>query len=71
MQCTTTHARFLRRPEVIRRTGLSRSYLVELEAKGRFPKRVKLSDRASAWIEAEVVEWMESRIAARDAQVRA
>ena len=31
---------------------------------GRFPKPLKLGDRASAWVESEVAEWVYSRIRA-------
>jgi prophage regulatory protein len=33
---------------------------------GKFPKQVKLSERTAAWIESEVVSFMDSRIANRD-----
>ena len=72
MQDTTNNApRFLRRPEVCARTGLSRSYLFDLEAQGRFPARVKLSERTAAWVESEVSAWIEARIAERDARLAA
>ena len=63
----TTAPRFLRRHEVCARTGLSRSYLFDLEAQGRFPARVKLSERTPVWVESEISAWIESRIAERDA----
>ena len=56
--------RFLRLPEVLARTGLSRSTIhVRLE-QGRFPRPVSLGGRAVGWIEAEVDEWIRQRIAA-------
>jgi prophage regulatory protein len=33
-----------------------------LIAKGEFPKQIKLSERASAWIEHEVLEWLDNCI---------
>lgn len=60
--------RLIRLPEVQARTGLSRSHLYALEALGEFPRRLKLSIRATAWSEAEVFAWIKSRIAARDAK---
>jgi prophage regulatory protein len=36
-------------------------------ADGRFPKPMKLGERAVGWSEAEIAAWLESRIAARDA----
>ena len=63
-QETRRQVRFLRLPEVMARTGLSRSTIyVRLEQR-RFPKPVSLGARAVGWIEAEVEEWMRERIAA-------
>lgn len=55
--------KLLRLPDVIARTGLSRSTIYETAT--RFPKPVKLSARAVAWVESEVDEWIESRMTAR------
>jgi len=57
---------FLRRREVIQRTGLSQSRLYEEIAEGRFPKPVPIGARAVAWVGAEVAEWQMQRIAERD-----
>ena len=56
--------RFLRLPEVLARTGLSRSTVYVRLDQGRFPRPVSLGARAVGWIEAEVDEWMRERIAA-------
>ncbi|RDI99519.1 AlpA family transcriptional regulator [Dyella solisilvae] len=56
--------RFVRLAEVCRTAGLSRSQIYRLEAAGQFPKRVKLGQSASAWIESEVLQWCADRIAA-------
>jgi prophage regulatory protein len=56
---------FLRMPEVIRLCSLSRSQIYRLESAGLFPKKVKISLRASAWVAGEVQEWIKSRIDAR------
>ena len=55
--------RFLRLPEVMARTGLSRSTIYVRLAEGRFPRPVALGGRAVGWIEAEVDEWVRERIA--------
>jgi prophage regulatory protein len=55
--------RFLRLPDVEHRTGLRHSQIHHLEKSGRFPKRIKISDRASGWIESEIEEWSIARIA--------
>jgi prophage regulatory protein len=53
----------LKLPEVLRRTGLSRSRLYELSAAGSFPSQIKLGGpRASGWIESEVHSWILKRI---------
>ena len=61
--------RSLRLPEVLARTGLSRSTIYVRLEQGRFPRPVSLGARAVGWIEAEVDEWMRARITAsrRDA----
>ena len=61
---TRAPGRFLRLPEVMARTGLSRSTIYVRLEQGRFPKPVSLGGRAVGWIEAEVDEWMRERIAA-------
>lgn len=53
----------LRLPDVRKKTGLSRSQIYRLEALGQFPKRIKLSERASAWVESEIEDWLTERIA--------
>lgn len=58
--------RFLRLPEVLAITGLSRSQIYRLEADSasQFPKHIKLGASASAWVEGEVLQWCADRIAA-------
>lgn len=60
--------RFLRKPEVLRRSGLSKSTLYSLIECGQFPRQVKLAPKVSAWVESEVSAWIQSRIAERDAR---
>ena len=55
--------RFLRLPEVLARTGLSRSTIYVRLARGASPVPVSLGARAVGWIEAEVDEWIRERIA--------
>ncbi len=62
-QTTNPPIRFLRLPEVMARTGLSRSTIYVRVAAGRFPRPVALGGRAVGWIEAEVDEWVRERIA--------
>ena len=62
-QRTNPPTRFLRRPEVTARTGLSRSTIKVRMREGSFPKPLSLGSRAVGWIEAEVDEWIRERIA--------
>ena len=48
-------------------TGLSRSTIYDYMAKGHFPRQVKLGERCVAWVEEEVVAWLDARITDRDA----
>lgn len=57
----------LRRPEVERRTGLSRSTIYLHIQQNRFPKPIKLGARAVGWLQCEIDEWLTSRIENRDA----
>ena len=54
-------------PQVLQATALSRSTVYAMMKVGRFPKPMKLGERAVGWSEAEIADWLESRIAARDA----
>jgi prophage regulatory protein len=53
----------LRRTAVEAVTGLSRSTIYELMARGEFPRPVKLTARAVAWPESKVAEWLAERSA--------
>jgi prophage regulatory protein len=56
-----TPIRFLRLPDVKAITGMGRTKIYGLPD---FPRPIKLTDRASGWIEAEVQQWCADRIAA-------
>lgn len=44
----------------------SPQHIARLEAAGQFPKRVRLGNNRVGWVEAEVLEWLQERIDARD-----
>lgn len=56
-----TKQKILRLPEVTERVGLKRTRIQELESEGRFPKRVKISDRAIGWYETDISKWVADR----------
>ena len=51
----------LRRPAVQALTGLSRSTIYDLMAKGAFPRPVRLTAKAVAWPESAIAEWLAQR----------
>lgn len=58
--------RMMRLAEVLTMCGLSRSHLYALVDQGKFPRQVKLSSRAAAWVSDEVEHWIQARIEDRD-----
>ncbi|RJG40064.1 AlpA family transcriptional regulator [Motilimonas pumila] len=50
--------RFLKLKEVMQKTALSRSTIYRKMNNDEFPKSICLGDRAVAWLESEVDEWM-------------
>lgn len=60
--------RFIRVKEVQALTGLGRSSIYKFMGEGRFPQSLSLGDRAVAWGEEEILDWMEARLAQRDTQ---
>ncbi|MGI1944758.1 helix-turn-helix transcriptional regulator [Shewanella glacialipiscicola] len=60
--------KLIRLKDVIDCTGLARSTIYKYIDQGIFPKSVSLGDRAVAWVESEIQEWILTRIEDRDAQ---
>jgi len=52
---------------VIERTSVRRSTIYEMMQAGKFPKPVKLNVRSNGWLESEIGDWLENRIADREA----
>ena len=52
---------FIRLPEVLRHTAISRGTVYRLAAEGAFPRPYKLGKRSSGWKWGEICEWLESR----------
>lgn len=53
--------KYLRVKQVIERTGLSRPTIYNMMNAGTFPNKTALGERAVAWLESEIVLWMEAR----------
>ena len=60
--------RLIKLKEVINLTALSRSLIYKKMKEGLFPKSVSQGDRAVAWVESEIEEWVEEIIAQREAE---
>jgi prophage regulatory protein len=59
--------RVLRLPEVEVMVGLGHSIIYEKIAEGTFPPPVELTPTARGWVESEIEDWLDQRIAERDA----
>jgi prophage regulatory protein len=57
--------RFISFEEVLDRIPFSRMHIHRLMDAGEFPRSVQIGAHKVAWVEAEVTEWMDRRIAAR------
>ncbi|RSV89323.1 helix-turn-helix transcriptional regulator [Klebsiella aerogenes] len=53
----------IRLPEVQRRTGYSKAWIYRLMSEQRFPSAVKIGSRAIAFVESEIDDWINQRIA--------
>ena len=58
----TASLSLIRLPDVCRATGLCRSMIYQLEAAQRFPRRVRIGERAVGWVASEVQLWITGRI---------
>ena len=58
--------RFIRLPEVLRRTGSCKASIYRHIKSDDFPKPVKIGPHSVAWVEQEVVTWAAERIRQRD-----
>ncbi len=56
----------LRRKEVEKRTGLSRSTIYLYIQDGTFPKPINLGPRAVGWLDNEIDAWLAACIEVRD-----
>ena len=52
---------FLRLPSVLQITGLGRSTIYRMVADNRFPRPVRIGQRAIAWRQSDLESWSEAR----------
>lgn len=55
--------KFIRLPEVLKKTGFAKSWIYRLIQEDKFPKPIKLGTRAVAFIEEEVDQWIIDKVA--------
>ncbi|MCD8566655.1 MAG: AlpA family transcriptional regulator [Alphaproteobacteria bacterium] len=53
--------KILRLPEVMAKTGLSRSTIYAYMTAGNFPSPIQLGLRAVGWLDADIEAWIKSR----------
>ncbi|MGY0158276.1 helix-turn-helix transcriptional regulator [Edwardsiella tarda] len=58
-----TQQSLIRLPEVQRRTGYSKAWIYRLLKENRFPQSIKIGSRSIAFVESEVDDWINQRIA--------
>ena len=56
--------KIIRLPEVKSKAGLSRSTIYLRMFKGIFSQTISLGERAVGWLEADIDQWLDDRIAA-------
>ena len=54
--------KFLRKQQTAERVGFSESHVMHLVREGKFPQPVPLGRNAVAFVEDEVLEWMQERV---------
>ena len=65
MRANSTNERLLRRREVEKITGVSRSSIYRLMQESDFPRPVRIGPGAVRWKASEINAWIESRPVAR------
>lgn len=59
--------KIIRLPEVKNKTGLSRSSIYLRMSNNEFPQSISLGSRAIGWLNADIEQWLDVRIAASKA----
>lgn len=58
--------RLIRLPDVMSITGLKRSTIYFKMKKGNFPNNIPIGERSVAWVEGEVINWIDGNISKRE-----
>ena len=68
---STTYS-VMKMKEMVGVVGLSRSYIYALQARGEFPRPIRLvkGGRATGYLRAEIDDWLKGRIDATRSDVR-
>lgn len=53
----------IRMSETMRRTGYGKAWIYRFISQNKFPKPIKIGSRSIAFVESEVDEWINQRIA--------
>jgi prophage regulatory protein len=64
---TTSFPQILRKKQVLSMVGLSASTVYVLQKAGKFPLPIKLSQRATGWLDSDITRWLADRAAERAA----
>ena len=54
--------RFLRIPEIVQRTGMSKATVYNRINQGLFPKQIPIGANLVVWLESDVQKWMQEQI---------
>lgn len=57
--------RILRRPEVEAKTGFRRAHIYKMMKDGKFPKALRLGERAVGWDSLQIEQWIADRLNGR------
>lgn len=57
--------RLIRLKDVMSKTGLPRSTIYHRMKGGRFPLNVSIGERTVAWVEQEIIDWINSNLVNR------
>ena len=62
----TSPERVYRRDDVAELTGFHPDYIRQLVREKKFPRPIRLGERAVGWLQSDIVRWQRQRIAERD-----